>query len=201
MSIMTVSFCNDNTEEVSALIVAGGKAERMSGKEKGLQCFRGVPMVVSVAMALKEVTSMVAVNANRYQEDYESLGFEVIADLADYQDVGPLSGVMAGLHNAKSQFLLLSPCDSPCVSSDAFHALLDAIKREPDKIHYIVTASGRHPLHAVLPVSTALSALSTFLARDMKKSVMAFYELHGCRALHWSEEAELINVNYSEQLE
>lgn len=202
VTFMTVSFYHYNTEEVSALIVAGGKAQRMSGKEKGLQRFRGVPMVVSVAMALREITPAVAVNANRYQEDYEALGFEVIKDLANYQDLGPLSGVMAGLHNATSQFLLLSPCDSPCVTSTIFHALLEAIKRQPNQIHYVATATERHPLHAALPVLTARNALSAFLAQDVKKSVMAFYELHGCQPLNWCEEAsELINVNYSEQLE
>lgn len=184
----------------SAGVLAGGKAERMSGQDKGLLLYQGKPMVLRVSFALQGVVDEVCVNANRNLESYANLGFRVIEDDERCKGKGPLSGLFACLTFAKTSHLLVSPCDTPCVSSAAFEALMEAAKVDPAKIHYLQEGYAIHPLHAVLPVSKTLSALSLFLENDNRRSVMAFYEVFGCSPVEWHNGTELLNVNTPSQL-
>lgn len=185
---------------LSGAVIAGGKAERMQGKEKGLQLFQGKPMAFLVAEQLVKVSGSVVVNVNRQLEVYQAAGFSVVMDLPEYHDVGPLSGLLACLQCAKSDYLLIAPCDTPRITSSAFLALYNESIKCPDVIYFLVSETGKHPLHAILPVQSAKEALSAFLALDGKRGVMAFYDYHGCQSLNWQNESELMNVNYLDQL-
>jgi molybdopterin-guanine dinucleotide biosynthesis protein A len=185
---------------LSGAVLAGGKGERMASQDKGLLLFRGEVMALSVGLALRQVTDCVFINANRNSERYADLGFEVIADDHFYQDKGPLSGLAACLTFAKTSHLLVSPCDTPCISGDAFTKLIIASNAFPDRIHYLSDAFGSHPLHAILPVEPALIILKDFLDKSERHSVMAFYEVFGCESVLWDKSEELLNVNTPDAL-
>lgn len=184
----------------SAAVLAGGKAERMSSQDKGLLLYQAKPMALRVSFALQGVVDEVFINANRNIESYADLGFAVIEDDERYKGKGPLSGLFTCLTFAKTSHLLVSPCDTPCVSSAAFESLMEAAKVYPAKIHYLQEGYAIHPLHAVLPVAETLSALSLFLENDNRRSVMAFYEVFGCASVEWRNGTELLNVNTPSQL-
>jgi molybdopterin-guanine dinucleotide biosynthesis protein A len=185
---------------LSGAVLAGGKGERMASQDKGLLLFRGEAMALSVGLALRQVTSCVFINANRNSERYADLGFEVIADDPFYQGKGPLSGLATCLTFAKASHLLVSPCDTPCISSDAFAQLISASKMFPNRIHYLSDAFGGHPLHAILPVEPALIMLKDFLDKSERYSVMAFYKAFGCKPVLWDKPEELLNVNTPDTL-
>ncbi|TYL48169.1 molybdenum cofactor guanylyltransferase [Marinomonas sp. IMCC 4694] len=185
---------------VSAAVLAGGKAERMSGRDKGLLLFRGEPMARSVGNALQLVSHCVFINANQHRQDYLSLGFEVVADDEEHRGKGPLSGLISCLAYANTSHLLISPCDTPCISSAAFEQLKAAAQASPGNIYYLRSASGVHPLHAILPVTAALTALRSFLKSQNRLSVMAFYEVFGSFAIDWRNEHEMNNINTLKEL-
>ena len=185
---------------LSAAVLAGGKAERMSKHDKGLLLFQDEPMALSVARALQQVAERVFINANRNLEAYAKLGYEVVADDQDHQGKGPLSGLLTCLAFAKTSHLLISPCDTPRISSAAFAKLKDASVSSPNLIHYLYDTSGVHPLHAILPVTEALAALDAFFNTSQRYSVMAFYNCFGCDIVEWDFLEQLLNVNTPQDL-
>ena len=185
---------------LSGAVLAGGKGERMASQDKGLLLFRGEAMALTVGLALLQVTDRVFINANRNLDRYADLGFDVISDDVSYQRKGPLSGLVACLTFAKASHLLVSPCDTPCISGDAFTQLINASNAYPGRIHYLKDTSGDHPLHAILPVEPALIMLKDFLDKSDRYSVMAFYKAFGCKPVLWDKSEELLNVNTPDTL-
>lgn len=185
---------------LSAAVLAGGKAERMSGQDKGLLLYSGEPMALCVGRALRQVSDTVWINANRNMTSYSQLGFDVVMDQVGCQGYGPLSGIMTCLQKADTSHLLISPCDTPRISCAALVALQQACECSPEVIHYLHSVSGPHPLHAILPVESALVALQAFLLTQKRYRVMGFYELVGSQAVEWAKDDELLNVNTPNEL-
>ena len=85
-------------EQITALILAGGRGSRMGGADKGLQTFNGLPLALHTLTRLQMSGSVgqIMINANRNLAAYESFGVPVWPDvLGDY--AGPLSGFLTGL--------------------------------------------------------------------------------------------------------
>ena len=82
-------------DEVTGVILAGGRGSRMGGVDKGLQNFRGMPMAMGTLMRLAPQVGEAMINANRNLSAYESFGVPVWPDsLADY--AGPLGRLPHG---------------------------------------------------------------------------------------------------------
>ncbi len=97
---------------ISAVILAGGKARRMNGADKGLQLLQNKPLISHVIERLQPQVIDISINANRHHEEYAQWVFPVFSDeLPDFQ--GPLSGMLTALEQAKTDFVLFVPCDSP----------------------------------------------------------------------------------------
>ena len=97
---------------ITGCILAGGRASRMGGVDKGLQMFRGQTLVQHAIKRLQPQVSQVLINANRNPTDYAMTGLKVIAD-TELADNGPLSGFLTGLQHCNTEWLVTVPCDSP----------------------------------------------------------------------------------------
>jgi molybdopterin-guanine dinucleotide biosynthesis protein A len=153
--------------EITGVILAGGKARRLNGRDKGLEPFSGRPLVEWVVAALAPQVGGLVINANRNQETYGRLGYPVIADqLDDFQ--GPLAGFASAMAAASTPWILTVPCDGPFLAPDLAARLVAALKR--DDAELAVASDGRRmqPVHALLPVSLAPS-LAAFLAEGERK--------------------------------
>src|SRR5436190_18864368 len=103
--------------DVTGVVLAGGQGSRMGGVDKGLQPFRGKPMVAHVLERLAPQVGEVLINANRNPDAYERFGHRVIADeIAGF--AGPLAGFERGLAHAAGDFVVTVPCDSPLLPTD-----------------------------------------------------------------------------------
>jgi molybdenum cofactor guanylyltransferase len=111
--------------EITGLILAGGRGRRMEGKDKGLILFKGRPLVSYAIDAMKAVCGEMLISANRSFDQYEAMGYPVIKD-ADSDFRGPLSGVLAGMKAARSEWVLTMPCDMPLVTPDILDSFLKA---------------------------------------------------------------------------
>lgn len=120
-------------QDITGLILAGGRGSRMGGVDKGLQNFNGLPLALHTLMRLQLQVGTVMINANRNLSAYESFGAEVWPDvLADYP--GPLAGFLTGLERCETPYLLSVPCDTPRFPLDLAPRLAAALEREDAEI-------------------------------------------------------------------
>ena len=99
-------------QDITGLVLAGGRGTRMGGVDKGLQSFNGLPLALHALLRLRPQVGEALINANRNLAAYESFGVPVWPDvLADY--AGPLAGFLTGLERCETPWLLTVPCDTP----------------------------------------------------------------------------------------
>ena len=104
-------------EQITGLILAGGRAQRMGGIDKGLIPFHQKPLIETTIQRLKTQVGPILINANRNITKYAVYGYPVIMDeTPDFS--GPLAGFLMGLKNCKTPYLLTTPCDSPLFTED-----------------------------------------------------------------------------------
>ena len=117
-------------QDITGLILAGGRGSRMGGVDKGLQNYQGLPLALHALMRLQPQVGSVMVNANRNLGAYESFGVPVWPD-ADSDFPGPLAGFLAGLERCETPYLVTVPCDSPRFPLDLARRLAQAFE-SPD---------------------------------------------------------------------
>lgn len=120
-------------QQITGLVLAGGRGSRMGGADKGLQNFNGVPLALHTLLRLQMQVGEMMVNANRNLAAYESFGAPVWPDtLPDY--AGPLAGVLTGLERCETPWLATVPCDTPLFPLDLIERLADAAARDDAEI-------------------------------------------------------------------
>lgn len=118
-----------NPNQITALILAGGRGTRMGGADKGLQTYNGMPLALHALNRLQMggAVGSIMINANRNLAAYESFGVSVWPDgLADY--AGPLAGFLAGLERCETPYLVTVPCDTPLLPLDLVPRLAQALE-------------------------------------------------------------------------
>lgn len=124
---------NINTQDITGLVLAGGRGSRMGGVDKGLQNFNGMPLALHTLMRLQMQVGNVMINANRNLAAYEAFGAPVWPDtISDY--AGPLAGFLTGLERCETPYLLTVPCDTPLFPLDLAARLAEAMGRDDAEI-------------------------------------------------------------------
>ena len=126
--------------DITGLILAGGRGTRMGGVDKGLQTFNGMPLALHALTRLQMggAVGSIMINANRNLAAYESFGVSVWPDgLTDY--AGPLAGFLTGLEHCETPFLLTVPCDTPLLPLDLVQRLSQALEAQNAEIAMAVT--------------------------------------------------------------
>ena len=182
---------------LTGMILAGGKARRMGGQDKGLIPYQGRPLIAHVLERLEPQVEAVLINANRSREEYAQFGHPVIADAED-GFLGPLAGILAGLRAAQTELLLCVPCDSPQISED-LAARLAAPLAQADARIAVASCGGRlQPVFAVLHVGLS-DALDAFL-RGGGRKIDEFYGAQGFEEVSFENSDEFRNINTQEEL-
>jgi len=120
---------NEPTKQknVTALILAGGRGLRMQGQDKGLISLWGEPLIEHVLGRVAPQAGATVISANRNSETYVRYGYPVLAD-AIGREWGPLAGIFTALEFVNTAYLLVVPCDTPCLPVDLCRRLLDALE-------------------------------------------------------------------------
>lgn len=130
-----------NRADITGLILAGGRGSRMGNVNKGLQPFRGEPMVRHVLTRLAPQVGPLLINANRNLDAYAAFGVPVHPDrLPDF--AGPLAGLQTGLSHCDTTYLVTAPCDSPFLPDDLVARLGDALEAASADLAVAVTGDG-----------------------------------------------------------
>ena len=182
--------------QITGVVLAGGRARRMGGDDKGLASFNGIPMAAHVFAALKPQCSRVIINANRNLDVYAALGCEVFAD-HDGEFNGPLAGIARGLECSDTALTLFAPCDSPLTSTQLGPLLWNALA-EAD-IAMAAVGERTHPVFALIRTSLADSVKEAIAAGERK--IDRWYAQHATISVSLPQLAEsFLNVNRPEDL-
>ncbi|KFB99606.1 molybdopterin-guanine dinucleotide biosynthesis protein [Trabulsiella guamensis ATCC 49490] len=182
---------------VTGVILAGGKASRMGGQDKGLLMLNGKPLWKHVADTLAPQVASVVISANRNLEIYQESGLLVIQDgLADYP--GPLAGMLSVMqHCSDNEWFLFCPCDTPHIPQTLAACLQD--KRHDAPVVWVHDGERDHPTIALMH-RRIIPALADYLARGERR-VMVFMRENGGHSVDLSHlKPAFANVNTPEDL-
>lgn len=180
-------------EEITGLVLAGGRARRMGGVDKGLIELAGRPMIEQVVERLRPQVGLVIINANRNRSVYERWSDIVIADrIGDFE--GPLAGMAAGLEVADTPWMLAVPCDSPLLPEDLADRLYDQALSEQAEIAVVHDGERIHPVFAMLH-RQLLPSLSSFLHEGERK-IDRWFGRHSVTTVDFSDQPRaFMNIN------
>ncbi|WP_237171315.1 molybdenum cofactor guanylyltransferase MobA [Pandoraea pulmonicola] len=188
---------------MTGLILAGGRGQRMGGRDKGLQMFAGQPLVAHVVARLRPQVGALLISANRNGDAYGAFGAPIVADeTPDFP--GPLAGMLAGLRAARTDYVLTVPCDAPYLPADLGERLAATLSGSapgttPAPLAaYAATAQGPHPVFALLHRSLA-DDLAAALASGERR-VRAWLARHNAVQVHFGDERPFYNVNTLDDL-
>jgi molybdopterin-guanine dinucleotide biosynthesis protein A len=134
---------------VTGVILAGGRGRRMGGRDKGLASLSGRPLIEHMITALRPQTSGLIIIANRNLSSYRRYGYPVAADsLSGY--LGPLAGMLTGLQQAATEWVLVVPCDVPGLPADLVRRMMAAIGSSSAEICIAHDGLRTHPVIALI---------------------------------------------------
>lgn len=185
-----------NTQEITAVILAGGQGSRLGGVDKGLLQLHQLPLIQHVINRIQPQVSEIVISANRNLEIYADFGFSVYKD--DFSDfAGPLAGILKALQQSQSEWLLTVPADSPFVPADL--ALRLSQKMKNNKI--VMSHDGEYlqPTFALVHKSLATSLNNFLQSGERKTRVWMQQQPHSI--VDFSDQANaFININTEEEL-
>jgi len=172
--------------EITAVILAGGQASRMDGKDKGLIVFRELPLITHVVNVVESKVSQILISANRNFEEYANFGKVISDDLEGFQ--GPLAGISKALKVCSTPYLLVLPCDSPLIDEALIDSLIE--KMEISKVDICVAHDG-----------SIMHATFALMQTKLEKSLEGFLEEGGRKMALWYRQHSLERIDVSSHLE
>lgn len=192
-------------QQITGLILAGGRGSRMGQVDKGLQILRGMPMAVHVLNRLAPQVGRIIINANQNLADYAALGAPVWPDQIEGY-AGPLAGLQAGLAHCQTPYLVSAPCDSPFLPADLVARLALALSNANAdlavattmEMHEGVLRKQAHPVFSLMKTSL-LPHLDTFLKNGGRR-VDAWYASLKVVEVNFDDTPAFRNINTLEDL-
>ena len=193
-------------EDITGLVLAGGRGSRMGGVDKGLQNHLGMPLALHSLLRLQGQVGSAMLNANRNLGAYESMGVPVWPDSqADF--AGPLAGMLVGLEHCETPWLVTVPCDTPNFPTDLVERLVAAAQAEDAEIAMAATREPDEQGQTVVQVqpvfcllkSSLLESLQAFLDSGQRK-IDRWTAQHRCVTIVFDDSAAFFNANTVEEL-
>ncbi|PPA30853.1 molybdenum cofactor guanylyltransferase MobA [Aeromonas jandaei] len=181
---------------VSAVILAGGRATRMGGEDKGWVELAGRPLIAHVLERLRPQVDEILINANRSHDRYQALAPVISDDNRDY--LGPLAGMQVGLAAARHDWVLFVPCDGPALPPDLMSRFRAALTPTTG---LVVAHDGDwlQPVVALLHTSL-LPSLSAALAEGERK-IDIWFARHNMAVVSFADQPDaFINLNSPDEL-
>ena len=145
------------TIDIAGLILAGGRATRMGGRDKAEIELSGQTLLSRAIVRARPQVGRLLLNANRDPALFARYGLPVLADTIG-EHWGPLAGILAGLEHLRDTWpqigwLASFPTDSPFFPETVVARLAEAL---PGHEVAMATGHGRpEPVFSLWPVSLA----------------------------------------------
>jgi molybdopterin-guanine dinucleotide biosynthesis protein A len=190
-----------NRNEISGLILAGGRGSRMGGADKGLQLHLGVALAQHALQRLQPQVSALMLNANRNLPAYQAMGVAVWQDeIPDYP--GPLAGMLAGLTHCLTPYLVTVPCDSPNFPADLVARLAQGLMETQADLATAYTREAgdlrAQPVFCMMKVALRDSLLA-FIKSGERKTGLFAAQHQGAKVI-FDDAAAFANANTPSEL-
>ncbi|MGD8925762.1 MAG: molybdenum cofactor guanylyltransferase MobA [Thioalkalispiraceae bacterium] len=191
----------ENNHNIGIVVLAGGRAERMTGQNKGLIELAGKPLISHVLDKLRSgkpgaTVKNIVISANSDLDRYQSLGYPVVEDSLSGQ-LGPLCGMYSAMNYLNTEWLLTVPCDVPLLPDDYLQRMLD---HDGSAQAYVAFDGERQHSGCCLLHHSLQSDLLSHLEQQ-QLAVHRFLKEHHAQQIDFSDEAEeFANINTAEQL-
>lgn len=170
--------------KISSIILAGGRATRMGGKDKGLIQLNQRPLISHVIERLSPQVDEILINANRNIDEYKGFHLSVLQDhKSDF--IGPLAGFYLGLQHAKHDYVLIVPCDCPLLHPALAKTLLAALTEKEADIAIAKSDGNTHPVFCLCKKSVLPSLIQYIDQGERKIST-------------WQKSLHYVEVDFSE---
>lgn len=183
-------------EQITGLVLAGGRGSRMGGVDKGLQLHAGRPLAWHALQRLRPQVGPLMISANRHPDAYAALGVPVWRDTLP-EHPGPLAGMLAALAHCATPWMVSVPCDCPRFPSDLVARLAAACAADGSELAVAATleagALRTHPVFCLL-ASHLMASLEASLARGERK-VERWIAQHRTSIVTFDDPAAFFNAN------
>jgi len=186
-------------DEITGVILAGGRGRRMGGVDKGLTQLAGKPMLWHVLEALQPQVTKVIINANQNLESYRDFGHQIVSDvIGDYS--GPLAGMASGMQAATTTYIVTVPCDSPLIASDLVARMYHDLNDHTAEVCVAHDGKRTHPVFLLLKRDLIASMLDFLNAGERK--IDKWFVKHRTTMSDFSDQPEaFLNVNNPQDIE
>lgn len=189
-------------QDITGLILAGGRGSRMGGVDKGLQNHNGIPLAMHALLRLQRQVGSVMINANRNLDAYAAMGVPVWPDaLPDYP--GPLAGFLAGLGHCRTPYLVTVPCDTPGFPLDLVERLAAALQAQDADIAMATTVEGSErqvqPVFCLMKASLMASLVQ--FTRAGQRKIDRWTAQHRCVEVLFDDAHAFFNANTLDELQ
>ena len=186
-----------NSSSITGIILAGGRATRMGGKDKGLVELAGRPLATHVLERLRPQVGDIVINANRNQDAYRGFGCPVIPDRDDAFR-GPLAGIAAVMQAVDSELFVSVPCDAPLLPENLVQRLLEALPTTAGPCSVACSEGVIQPVFALFRKS-AVPLIERYLEAGEKK-VRRWHRLYHSIPVEFDHADPFVNINTEAQL-
>ena len=159
---------------VTAVILAGGKASRMGGVNKALLEINGRSIIEREIEVLDSIFDETIIITNN-PEYYQYLGKPLFMDVIPGK--GSLGGLYTGLIKSKNPYSFFVPCDMPFLNTKVIDFLLSSL----DGHDIVIPRINGHlePMHAIYS-KNCIPYIKTLLEGDDLKIKQLFAEVDTC---------------------
>lgn len=184
---------------ITGIILAGGMARRMGGKDKGLIKVAGKPLVEHAIAALRPQVSSLIINTNRNLDSYRVYGLPMVVDsIAGFN--GPLTGMASCMCVVDSSLMVTVPCDSPNLPADLVQRMYNGLIEQQAEISVAHDGEYIQPVFALM-YTDLLDSLLGFLNRGERK-ISRWYDEHNVATVDFSDKPEaFININTPDDID
>lgn len=158
---------------VLGVLLAGGRARRMGGGDKGFRQLAGRPLMDHVVERARPQVARLLINAGGDPARFDAYGLPVVADVVD-GFAGPLAGVLTGLEWAAAQAPDLSwvatfATDAPFLPTDLVERLMSAAVSAASDLACATSGGRAHPVFGLWPVAMKDDLRRALIEEDVRK--------------------------------
>lgn len=180
-----------NKKNIDILVLAGGKAQRLGGDDKGLTLLNEKPLIEHCISRLPTHCDNLIISANRNHARYSTYAKTVVSDKYGLFE-GPLAGIVSALSNTKHDHLLVVPCDMPFLPIDLYDRLANKIAKK--QLCAVIHANQIEPL-LLLVKKAHIASITQYLASG-RRSVIGWLKESDCNYVKYDHnKISFLNIN------
>ena len=183
---------------LAAHILAGGRATRMQGEDKGLLTLNGKPLLEHVLERILSQVDTIYISVNRQPQHYQTYGWPVISDSLE-GFLGPLAGIHAAMQACQCEWLLTVPVDCPFIPKDLLQRLSQAVITSNRPLAVVHDGKELQPTFCLLHQSLT-GSLQTYLQQGGRKTGEWLRQQEPALADYVDNPDAFININTPEDL-